>query len=419
MKFANIYFDGNRKGSVNIGDDLQLVAIENLYKEMGINYDDEVVRIGLSELSTYDGEYVVLPISFPLYGYREGTYITMFSPKIIPVFLALSIMSGNISQEECDYFRRFEPIGCRDYYTANLLRKNNIMAYVNGCMTVTFPKQKNLFGSKVYLVDVPESYYKYIPLHILEESVMCSQVLYDCANPEKEIKNRLEEYARNASLIITTRLHCAMPCLAMGLPVILMKDKYSFRFTFVSKYIHVYEKEEFSEIDWNPKSIDFEPEKRKILDLAKKRITETWDKYYDMYALSEFYEKSNIRKDAYIEHFDNVKEFIDKKFNQNECFRYAVWGITQKADMICSYIESNYKNARLSYVYDKNKKIEFHGVMSGNDDDVITADDIFVFVTAATANPIAKEKFEKIGKTNYHISDDGIDVSRSDENDRR
>ena len=99
MKYANVVFDGNRTGSVNIGDDLQLVAIENLYREMGIDYKD-VVKIGLSQLATYDGEYVILPISFPLYGYREGLNITMFSPKIIPVFLGLSIMSENLSDDE-------------------------------------------------------------------------------------------------------------------------------------------------------------------------------------------------------------------------------------------------------------------------------------------------------------------------------
>ena len=62
MKYANILFDGNRRSSVNIGDDMQLVAVENLYKEMGIDYAD-VIRIGLSQLSSYDGEYVVLPVS--------------------------------------------------------------------------------------------------------------------------------------------------------------------------------------------------------------------------------------------------------------------------------------------------------------------------------------------------------------------
>lgn len=407
MKYANIIFDGNRKGSVNIGDDLQLVAIENLYKRMGIP-DEDIIRIGLSELSTYDGEYCILPVSFPLYGYREGTYITMFSAKIVPVFLALSIMCGNISDEECDYLRHFEPIGCRDYHTVKLLRSKGILAYLNGCITATLPRRMDLEGDKTYLVDVPEEYYDYIPKRLLKNAVVTSQIVDECEDPEKEIKDRLDEYALNASLVITTRLHCAMPCVAMGIPVVLLKDNYSFRFSFISKYIHVYEKEEFDTIDWSPRSIDYEEKKEEILGVAIKRIQDTIDKYAPMYDLSWFYEKDNIREDYYIEHFDNVKDFIEENFDKTDSFKYAVWGLTQKADMICSYLEDNYPNARLVYAYDRNKQTKFHGIESGNSIDEICKEDVFVFVTAATANLVAMDMFSSHGKCNYHISDDGI-----------
>ena len=174
MKYANIFIDGNRSSSVNIGDDLQLIAVESLYKKMGIDYAD-VVRIGLSQLSSYDGEYVILPVSFPLYGYRDGLNITMFSPKIIPVFLGLSVMGGNISEEEIIYLRRFEPIGCRDYYTVKWLREKNICAYLNGCLTATLPKLYSGKGTDVYLVDVPQKYYSYIPEHIRTGAVIRSK----------------------------------------------------------------------------------------------------------------------------------------------------------------------------------------------------------------------------------------------------
>ena len=408
MKYGNIIFDGNRKGSVNIGDDLQLVAVENIYNHMGIS-QDRIVRVKLSELSTYDGEYCILPISFPLYGYRNETYITMFSPKIIPVFLALSIMSGNISEEECNYLRHYEPIGCRDYHTVKLLRNRGILAYLNGCLSAALPRRENLSGEKVYLVDIPRDYYNYIPEALREDAIVTSQVVDNCNNPEEEIKKKLDEYAKNASLIITTRLHCAMPCVAMGIPVILMKDKYSFRFPFISRYIHVYEKAEFNDIDWNPKSIEYEDIKKQIISLAQDRIKMTYDKYSQMFNLSWFYEENNIREDYFIEHFDNVREYIDLHFNKDESFTYAIWGITQKADMICSYIEHNYPKASFCYAYDMKKRILFHGVQSGNDIEEICKRDLFVFVTTATANLVAMDLFEKCGKKNFHISDDGIE----------
>lgn len=409
MKYANMYFDGNRKGSVNIGDDLQLVAIDNMYRVMGVP-KEEIVRIGLSELSHYNGEYCILPVSFPMYGYREETYITMFSSKIIPVFLALSIMSGNILQEECDYLRHFEPIGCRDYHTVKLLRKRGILAYLNGCMTATLPRRTDLNGTKTYLVDIPQDYYSYIPDYIKENAVVTSQVLHSCDNPEEEIKKRLDEYASNASLIITTRLHCALPCVAMGLPVVLMKEHYSFRFPTISRYIHPYERKEFSEIDWNPKPVEFESIKKAILDAAIRRIHEAYNKYADIYNISMYYENHNIRDDYYIEHVDNIIEEIETLFGTGRKIRYSIWGITQKADMICDFVEKNYKNATLTVVYDQSKKCGFHGVNSTqNAEEMITHSD-FVFVTAATANEPAIVFFREHGFKNFSISTDGIDM---------
>ena len=75
MKFANIVM--TRNGRCTIGDDIQLLAIENLYRYMGIDYN-EVVRIPFNELATYDGDYVVLPISFPLHGYSHDAVITQY-----------------------------------------------------------------------------------------------------------------------------------------------------------------------------------------------------------------------------------------------------------------------------------------------------------------------------------------------------
>ena len=80
MKFANLALDSDKKME-NIGDWVQIFAIENLFEYMNIK-KNEIVHIKISELSTYDGEYVILPINYPLYGYYHLSY------KIIPVATA-------------------------------------------------------------------------------------------------------------------------------------------------------------------------------------------------------------------------------------------------------------------------------------------------------------------------------------------
>ena len=400
-------FDGNRQTSINLGDDLQIVAIDYIYKKMGIEEKD-IVRIGLSELTSYNGEYVILPVSFPLYGYREGVNITMFSPKIIPVFLGLSIMSGNISDEEVAYLRRFEPIGCRDHYTMDILRKKNILSYVGGCVTALLPRLDRFKGDKVYIIDVPKRMMKYIPDDIRKGATYKSQILSECSDSYEATKKRLREISENARLIITTRLHSALPYTALGIPVVLMKEKFSFRFTALSKLLNVYTEDEFANIDWNPKSIEYEDYKLKIMKYNIQRIISAYEKYNEMCEISSFYENEQMQKHIYIEHFDNVIDDVRELLDDGKIIKYAIWGITQKADMICSYLENSYPQTQFVAAYDRNKKIKFHGVMSTQDPDEICKEDVYVFVTTATANMYAKEMFDKIGKYNYHISTDGI-----------
>lgn len=263
-------------------------------------------------------------------------------------------------------------------------------------------------GANVYLVDVPQKYYSYIPKYLQDGAVIRSQILHDCDDPEQMMKFYLREYAEKARLVITTRLHCALPCVAMGVPVILMKDKFSFRFTTLARYVHVYTRDEFESIDWNPKPVEYEAEKKVILQSAARRLREAYDKYGHMFDVSQFYETEEINRPVWVEHYDNVIEDVKNCFEEKESILYAVWGITQKADLICSYMEEHYKKSKLVSVYDRDKKIEFHGVMSTQEQDGLLQKGVFVFVTAATANEAAIRLFKENGKTEYHISTDGI-----------
>ena len=72
MKFGNLIM--NTTGMRNIGDDVQILAIEHLYDYMGIKQEQRV-RIPLTELANWGSEYVVLPIPFCLTSYNNlGMY---------------------------------------------------------------------------------------------------------------------------------------------------------------------------------------------------------------------------------------------------------------------------------------------------------------------------------------------------------
>lgn len=410
MKFANIIM--NRKGRCTVGDDIQLIAIENLYKYMGINYQD-VVRIPFSELSTYDGEYVILPLSFPFYGYSSGNTITNFSDKIIPVFLGFATMLQKYSEQDIRYLKQYEPIGCRDQYTMEALRQQNITAYLNGCLTITLPKRRTGKNNKtkVFCVDLTDKIISYIPEDIKKDCVFTNHVYFseECENgTEQKAKEVFERYINEARLVITTRMHAALPCIAAGIPVILAKDRLSLRFPMIQSLIPVYTEEQYSNINWDPEPVDCEELKQKVLKVSAKRITDTYNKYKDIYEISSFYE-CEVPKNLFVDNFSNTVDYLNKHYTKDSSFKYSLWGITQTAEMVYNYISQNYKYATLVAVIDQFKKCSFCGVTSSKKEIMETEKNTVCFVCSGAAMPEAKEYFDQIGHTlTFYCWSDGL-----------
>lgn len=403
MKYANISMQ--RSGLNNLGDNMQLIAINNLYSHMGIE-EKEIVRIDYYDLSSYDGDYVILPINYPFYGYRNDLDITMFSPKIIPVFLGISIMSVDLSEDEKNYFRRFEPIGCRDEYTMNQLRKAGIMAYLNGCVTATLPRKRTgrFEGGKVIFVDVSSDFKKYVPLEILQRSEFITQMAYDPSSAEELMNEYYLKYINEASFVVTTRLHCAVPCMAAGIPVILIKDTYSFRFPWLNKLLTIYTKDDYQNIDWNPKSINYETLKSKIILNDCNTIKDSFKKFDSKFDISMIFEDKELTDKGEVEHADSTIRYINENWDKNITIDFAFWGITQPASLIYKYILKYYPNANLKYVFDKNKKVQFcdRTAIDIHEIDLSKETELFVFVTTASAYTIAEDYFKEIDKTNYY-----------------
>lgn len=129
-----------------------------------------------------------------------------------------------------EYFKAYEPIGCRDETTINFLKENNIKTYFSGCLTLTLPKQKitSDTGTYVCLVDLkPElekkarEYLENTGLEIRTITHNCDYRKSDISMEErfKIVEEILTQY-QNAKVVITRRLHVTLPCLAMGVPVV-------------------------------------------------------------------------------------------------------------------------------------------------------------------------------------------------------
>lgn len=391
MKFANLIVDS--KVVKNIGDDMQIFAIEYLYKYMGIDYNT-VCRIPVSELRLYSGEDVILPINFPFQG------MVKLSENIIPVYIGLSLYSGCVA--ELMQLRKYEPIGCRDIYTYYELQKRGIDAYVNGCLTMTLPKNKNsTCGDKYFIVDAPDKLMPYIPEYIIQNAEYVRHVYFDdeLDKVNEEYTRRLyDKYKREAKMVITSRMHCAIPCIAAGIPTIFACEKKSSRFHWLENLIPIYIPEFFSNIDWNPSPLDFEEEKKVILENASEQVWSVYHKCKKRSLIKSFYMNNNADYD--IDCIPVIKEYLNRHWDKESKYTYIFWGVTQTTEVVYEFIKSNYPKAKLTGVIDMFHNQKYHGIQTSSTD-IIINDNTTIFVTAKAANEDAIKIFKEKGISTY------------------
>ena len=391
-RYANYKYNG--KYLNNLGDHIQILAIDDLYASMGINKDD-LVYIDMEDLATYNGSRVKLPVAFPLLRYNENGIAGMFSDKIEPVFIAFTVAKWFLEKEEVAYLKRYEPIGCRDEHTYQLLCKYEIDAYLNGCLTITLPqRQITPNQNKIYCIDIPEKLKDKLPIKVRENAIFLSNIVDGpLDNATRFASHRYQEYQDNASLIITSLLHISTPCVAYGIPVILARDLISYRFSWLDKLLPIYSEDEYDVIDWNPLSIDIEQIRKNVAELYAKRM-EGKEYYALKEQVSEYY-LNRKRSEYFNEHFIKIRAYIEKNFlDKNASIKYSIWGITQVAEMIKKYMDDNYCNSKLDNVYDKIIGKSFKGVLAKNI--LESQNDEVIFVTSAgaikQANTLEKDK---------------------------
>lgn len=240
------------KKTFNIGDYIQSLA--------SIQYLPSINQyINREKLGLYNGENTQL-IMNGWFTHEPKTWIP--SQKITPLFISFHInkyaQEDMLSQAGIQYLKQHEPIGCRDHYTAKILTEKGIEAYFSGCLTLTLDRYRvndKERDDSIYIVDPLFNYpskkkfltsfnsvRKYIKTgdifrineiqNILEKN-FSNEILSSAQYIEHELpsltyseeqkfalaEELLNKYAR-AKLVITSRIHCALPCLALGTPVI-------------------------------------------------------------------------------------------------------------------------------------------------------------------------------------------------------
>lgn len=248
------------RGLNNLGDNIQSVAVERLLPAIEQRFDRDTLAYANP----------IVPQSIVMNGWFSHHPETCLplSDKLTPIFWGFHITDCNDSwsyfsrKETVNYLKQHEPIGCRDPYTADRLSQLGVETFVSYCLTMTLPKRECKGGDKVVVVDaegIP------LPAELKEQAVYYTHVI---PGKNREAIKRayarlmLEMYRTEARLVVTTRLHCLLPCIAMGISVVFFNNPKDYRVSWVKNIgVDIYTLRNIERVNWNPMPVDFEQQK--------------------------------------------------------------------------------------------------------------------------------------------------------------
>lgn len=133
-----------------------------------------------------------------------------------------------------EYLDAYGPVGCRDYPTMEKFRELGIDAYFSGCLTLTLPHMPETpdKGSYICLVDLDRRVEDKLSRLLKRKGVDVRIIthtrreLYTLPPEERleNVKELLTQY-QNARCVVSKRLHCLLPCLAMETPAFLIDKR--------------------------------------------------------------------------------------------------------------------------------------------------------------------------------------------------
>lgn len=250
VMFAILSYDN----SINLGDEIQSIATLCLLHENGIDPDYYIdrdttlvtprkpwrksIHDALRDWRTRSS----IRINCIYNGWFDGDYTHWPPPEVIRPFFISFHVNEQPKERSYDYMsqhkKRFKsladrslsgfyadklPIGCRDPHTVDLFTAAGYQSYFSGCLTMTL-RRRMPEGPRngVYLVDVDITDLIPVGLTYVQVSHVYEGQL---GTPEAtELKfaeaQKLLLLYEGARLVITSRLHCALPCLAFGTPVV-------------------------------------------------------------------------------------------------------------------------------------------------------------------------------------------------------
>ncbi len=245
--------------SNNLGDFVQSLAAQQELKQK------EVAQLDRDQLHLYEGQAIKLIMNGWFMEHpNHWPPSNNIDPLLVSFHLNPIAKKQMLDEKGIRYLKKYEPIGCRDYYTQNVLSSVGIKTYYSACLTlclnrnnytqkqeregihVISPMERlkpetespstGFFKRGIQKVKKPFKKRQYVKamnrlnafLKVQQEKKYYSSQLRD-ANQFSEVerineaKKHLKKIAE-AKLVITSRIHTALPAVAFNTPVLFLSD---------------------------------------------------------------------------------------------------------------------------------------------------------------------------------------------------
>jgi polysaccharide pyruvyl transferase len=242
-KFALLSYVGTQ----NLGDEIQSIAAQRFLPRVDAWLDRERLdefRADAPHKIILNGWFLHRPDHWPPSPSLEPLIISFhLTREIVPSVNVKRIPPSTtvLRGEGLDFLRRHEPIGARDLGTLAELQSAGVASYFSGCLTLTLPMtEPNVKRERVYAVDVSDAVFDCLSRRCGEPVVRLSHGDSELVGSARFAKAaRLLQHYAGARAVVTSRLHCALPCLAFGTPVLLIdKAADRYRFAGLRDFLH-------------------------------------------------------------------------------------------------------------------------------------------------------------------------------------
>ncbi|MCW5770556.1 MAG: polysaccharide pyruvyl transferase family protein [Rhodospirillaceae bacterium] len=227
--------------SENLGDEIQAIAARRFLPRVDMVLDRDLPADSLGEAQTpiaviANGWFSHRPEGWPPPSCVFPLPISMhLSAEIVPDVgkLRLDAASTFVADGASRYLKQFGPVGGRDLHTTKLLADAGVDAYMSGCLTLTFDRDDAVEREDyVACVDVPNDAVEALRRRTRRPIVELSHSYRGGTQEERTARaEHLLDIYQRAHCVVTTRLHCSLPCLALQTPVLLIDvaaDRYRF-----------------------------------------------------------------------------------------------------------------------------------------------------------------------------------------------